>query len=773
MNKVLGLVIAFCMFSFAGHAQIFSINKDGKKDKKDSKKSSKTEEKSDENSSLTNPNIDAAAIRFLDSLGVEMSGGDKSDSSKKGFTLSTFNPFNSKERIEEGEYTFPEPITVDEITAAEYRAYLIRKSKDIRQDKPGIPIKAAADRYQLQAIRNAKGNELMYQGFYDHAYFVFDQMLSVNPNLKGVQFNAGYCVLNGYGDPARALPYLKSAVLNTTYKPTVPYFEYAPTEAIYWLGVAYHRLGDLEEAERKYKLFLSVTKKGGIGYDDAVLSLEQLNSAKQYLVNPGNGKVINAESINTPYAEIAPRTYNFNGNLLFASARISPNEINDTTWFNSKLARADFDIYTAERNVYLEWENPKKSRISGPYDDYPVFVDENGSKVAYFNGKDANSDIFQAKGQNNAWKEPVRVFTNQQSQAWSPFASISPDGKMAIFSMRAEDGYGGLDLYFTRKDDYGQWSDPVNLGENINSPYDETTPSFHPNGKAFFFSSNRPESMGGYDIFKSTINEMGIFSSPTNMKPPVNSFFDDLYFSFSADGTYGFLSRNGGKQHKGDFDIYEVNFKAINFSLNQSEDRYRGLEDAKSNSVGNTYVRVNNLLTKTAERISKSERTGKYYIILQPCTGYRLEFVENNKVTKQETFSTSCNLGLDDRKLELSQTDFGNIELTLKQRSLRKDLESEYSRSGRKLKWQVFVDNVPYGKPNMEVNLLDRNGNIIKSFSTDPYGRFDFNLIPESTDYIFEVQVEDNSICHRLKVVLKREDVMLQDYTYPVHQCFK
>ncbi len=775
MKSVISSLVFLLAFALSVDAQIFSTDGASKKgDKKENSKDGKKgkKDKDKDEPELINTDIDAEALRFLDSLGVAMGGKTDGKDSTKKFTMGAFNPFNSKEKLEEGEFTFPEPMLFDPKMANEYRSYLLRKSNNISEDKPAVMVKAAADRYQLAALRNAKGNELMNLGFYDHAFILFDQMVSVDPNLKGVQFNAGYCILQGYGNPSRAIPYLKAAILNTTYKPTVPYFEYAPTEAIYWLGVAYHRLGNLEEAERKYKLFLSVSKNNSPFFDEANVSLAQLLNGKRFLTNPGNGKIINAENINSPYADIAAQTYNFNGSLVFASARISSNEITDTTWFHSKLARADFDLYTAERNVYLEWENPTKAKISGPYDDYPVRISQDGGQIELFQGRWENSDIFMSTNGLNSTKINGRVFTDQQSQAWSPYVAISPDGTKAVFAARMDDGYGGLDLYYTKKDDYGQWSTPVNMGENINSPYDETTPTFHPNGKSIYFANNGPNSMGGFDIFKSNIEETGIFSTPENMKPPINSFYDDIYFSYSADGAYGFVSRNGGKLNKGDFDIYEINFKAINFSLNQSEDRYRGLESEKSNTVGKNYVQVNNLMTKTAERIAKSDRTGKYYVILQPCTSYRIEYFENGRSKSQETFATSCDLGLNDRKLELSPADFGNIEATIKQRGMRKALQNEYERNASSLKWQVFVDNVPYEMANKEVNLLDSNGNIIKSFKTDYQGKFNFNLIPDNQDYIFEVEVLDKSICDRLKVVLKRGDVMLQDYTFNVHQCF-
>ena len=84
-----------------------------------------------------------------------------------------------------------------------------------------------------------------------------------------------------------------------------------------------------------------------------------------------------------------------------------------------------------------------------------------------------------------------------------------------------------------------------------------------------------------------------------------------------------------------------------------------------------------------------------------------------------------------------------------------------------------MVDNVPYAMPNKEVRLLNKNGQVVKTFSTNAEGRFDFSLVPSDQDYIFEVEVEEMNICDRLNVVLQRDDVRLRDYTYEVHQCFE
>ena len=120
-----------------------------------------------------------------------------------------------------------------------------------------------------------------------------------------------------------------------------------------------------------------------------------------------------------------------------------------------------------------------------------------------------------------------------------------------------EGGYGGRDIYRLVKLPNGEWSQAYNIGPPINTPFDEDSPFLHPNGKTFYFSSNGEESMGGFDIFHSELNEDGKWTFPVNMGYPLNTVEDDLYFTTNADGKNGYYasSHEGGYGEK---DIYKV-----------------------------------------------------------------------------------------------------------------------------------------------------------------------------------------------------------------------
>lgn len=134
--------------------------------------------------------------------------------------------------------------------------------------------------------------------------------------------------------------------------------------------------------------------------------------------------------------------------------------------------------------------------------------------------------------------------------------SMTPDGDVMIMSVRRDDSRGNNDLYVVRKEGDFIWSNPVNLGGTINSPYREVAPFITEDGNTLYFSSNRPGGHGGMDIYKSErIDGSWLnWSEPELLASPVNSQYDDSQPFFNqATGQLYFCSKR-----KGSSDVYRV-----------------------------------------------------------------------------------------------------------------------------------------------------------------------------------------------------------------------
>src|SRR5690606_13486306 len=152
------------------------------------------------------------------------------------------------------------------------------------------------------------------------------------------------------------------------------------------------------------------------------------------------------------------------------------------------------------------------------------------------------------------------------------------DGKTFYFSSNREEGYGGFDIYRVKLLPNGEWSLPKNLGPNINTPYDDDAPFIHPDGQTLYFSSKGHEGMGGFDVFKAHLIDEEEWSQPENLGYPTNTTKDDIYFVISANERHGYYAsdKEGGF---GEHDIYMIDY--LERSLRQSVIR-GNVSDAKS-----------------------------------------------------------------------------------------------------------------------------------------------------------------------------------------------
>jgi outer membrane protein OmpA-like peptidoglycan-associated protein/YHS domain-containing protein len=138
-----------------------------------------------------------------------------------------------------------------------------------------------------------------------------------------------------------------------------------------------------------------------------------------------------------------------------------------------------------------------------------------------------NEDLMMSKLANGQWQTatdmPGQVDTKDNEGAMA----VAPDGSYLVFTgCERPDGMGSCDLYIAFLID-GKWTKPVNMGDPVNTRYKETQPSISYDGRTIYFASNRPSSMGGLDIWKTTRDDNWNFSKPVNLGPVINTKLDD------------------------------------------------------------------------------------------------------------------------------------------------------------------------------------------------------------------------------------------------------
>jgi hypothetical protein len=198
--------------------------------------------------------------------------------------------------------------------------------------------------------------------------------------------------------------------------------------------------------------------------------------------------------------------------------------------------------------------------------DGPAAINAKGDKI-YFNRNYIPGDrkartnkvgIYTADLINGEWTN-IEPFVHNDP-AYNLFhPALSQDGKMLVFASDMSGGQGGFDLYVSTLIN-GNWSDPVNLGPSINTNGHDIYPVFHSNGR-LYFSTNRLPGVGGYDIYYTQLIN-GNWVDPVNLGEPLNSRRNEAGFISNEDFTHGFISSNRNRRTNS---IYEFKLEIPTF----------------------------------------------------------------------------------------------------------------------------------------------------------------------------------------------------------------
>jgi len=216
-----------------------------------------------------------------------------------------------------------------------------------------------------------------------------------------------------------------------------------------------------------------------------------------------------------------------------------------TAYNNFKKAASKAQIQKLEVDQQIAMCNNGKTLLKN-ITDLVVLDKKELSEAEFFRSYDLSGIGGKLLVKPDDFKSPVDKKKKEKSIVY-----LSKKNDQIFYSSYGQDGKRGRDIYVIKKQPNGEWSQPQALPSNINTEFDEDYPFLHPNGKSLYFSSKGHNSMGGYDIFKSTYDEAtNTWSNPVNLDFAINTPDDDiLYVTDSLEKTAYFssnrLSANG------------------------------------------------------------------------------------------------------------------------------------------------------------------------------------------------------------------------------------
>lgn len=220
--------------------------------------------------------------------------------------------------------------------------------------------------------------------------------------------------------------------------------------------------------------------------------------------------------------------------------------------------------------------------LSSKYHDGPLTFNAEFNEIYYTRSNMDKPDdgiirlkVYQSKGAPKKYSDPRSLpFNSDEYSVLHP--SLSDDGEMLFFSSDMPGGFGGYDLYVSYLED-GRWSPPVNLGPTVNTEGNEVFPFHHESG-TLYFASNGLVGLGGLDVYKTREN-YGAWTDPINLGYPINTVDDDFGFIINSEQTHGYFSSN--RKGKGGDDIYTFTKLSVTVEISVfDEDTQMPLEAA-------------------------------------------------------------------------------------------------------------------------------------------------------------------------------------------------
>ena len=165
-------------------------------------------------------------------------------------------------------------------------------------------------------------------------------------------------------------------------------------------------------------------------------------------------------------------------------------------------------------------------------------------------------DIFYSEKMGDKWSPPTNMGRNINSGSWESQPSFSSDGKTLYFLSNCNGGYGGSDIWYSTLQPDGSWGRIMNMGPKINTPGKEESVFIHPDGKTLYFGSNGHVGMGGLDLYVVRKNDAGEWGEPVNLGYPINTYADESGVVINGAGTLAYLTSSRAGGFGGD-DLYQ------------------------------------------------------------------------------------------------------------------------------------------------------------------------------------------------------------------------
>lgn len=396
----------------------------------------------------------------------------------------------------------------------------------------------------LQAYEE-KAEEAHEQKNYSASLAYHKILLDVDPQRTDALFRGGEAAyhLQAFTEAKKLLEAIPDSLKNGPY---------ATTDFI--LGMAQKGLAEYNEAAESFKRFIKTHPPDSrLEVAQAKKEMEWLVWAmEEYAYPTGVEVTCLGDNVNTGNADFAPMR--FADKLYFTSSYVSDTSLSEVMRIYSSIQ--DDPAQLSEINTNDSTKHSSHFSLTSDAQRLYYTICENGAYINSFRCE----IYYRDKTYDGSWGPAVplprhiNIDTCTTTQPAVGFVKkFSDEGmlleqkEMLFFASDRPGGKGGMDIWACEiEQDYGGevtgFGTPYAL--DINTPQDDITPFFHSPSQTLYFSSNGREGLGGADVFSTKMNADGNWEEPTNLGYPLNTSYDENYYTFHSGSRQAYFSSN-------------------------------------------------------------------------------------------------------------------------------------------------------------------------------------------------------------------------------------
>lgn len=372
--------------------------------------------------------------------------------------------------------------------------------------------------------------------------------------------------------------------------------------------------------------YLNQTKKTDYGIQKSNRLIETAKFSQQAVANPVKFNPINVGStINSVYEDYFP-VLSPDGQEFFFTRRIN----NQEDIYSSKLIN---NTWTVAQSLDDKVNTPN-------FNEGSQSISANGNLLFFTTCNRPNvfgsCDIFYTYFNGKTWSQATGINKPINTPYWDAQPSFSADGKAMYFSSDRPNGIGGRDIWVSYLDNQLKWSEPTNLGAEINTNLDEQTPFIHPDGKTLYFASNGHVGMGMNDLFMSKF-ENGKWSKPINLGYPINTEKDEMGLFVSTDGSKAYFASSRADGF-GKLDIYQFDLPT-EFKPEPTTYVKVYVKNSKTQQALFSQYSIADINSNTIINTGSTNSEGNFIVCLAANKNYALTVQKDNYLLHTENFS--------------------------------------------------------------------------------------------------------------------------------------